>query len=1294
MSIQSAGQRRRFMWSGFFALLVMFGMCAQGSDAQQNVSAGSVIPLNHTFTAGQIYRILQATDGTILFNDVSKGGLYQLSPGSETMQEISTQGSVLGTGYDNEGVTLDPNNTLYIGMRYGPSPPFFRVPYVNGTWTLTAGDAWSTNVGTPAQPAAAAAAISPQSSLNVLQVAYTKQNNLIVSSETAEDIYSYPVINNSDGTATLDQTNAVIVVTGLKAQAEIVSVDQAGNIFFSEEFTIARSKVAEGVYEIPYGTTGLVGDDSGALEKTLTRIDPPAAGNNYRGITFDAAGNMYLAQENDIADGQTSYGGIANEVYMVPNEGTLAAPKYVYADGLDIFPGAGTGNILVDSRGYLFVPNAGGNFQPNGDNVLPGTQGVVQYALGSVSVPVSPVGTTGTAGTIYYTFTNPETPGNTVLSQNGGGTNFVLSPTDPNAAPIAAGSTATPPLPCTAGTAYVATSYCSVWVSADPAVPGALSGEVVLQDATGNPLAGGTAYLSSIGEGAAASTYTLASSTSIASTLTNPRQVATDSLGNVYVADAGQAEVLMYPAGSAAASAGTPIGTGLKAPTGVAVDGSGDVYIGDSGNIYELPYQAGKLGAQTTIQAGLGNDLNLASDTFGNLFVADQDNARVVKVSNPQVLGPVTAARALTTIGSGFKAPSAVAVDATGNVYVADSGSLTEVGALATETAVTNSLAGTVTGLAVDASNSVLVSSATGVLRIPSQGGSLSVNNATALGGTTPPTSVTGVAVDPFGNAYITYTAGGAPLLSQLGVNGALNFGLVAVGLQTGPDSVQVFNTGTTGLTFTAPPTIAGTNGPDFSNGAAPNVPCDTTGANATAPGYYCYLGFNVDATVAYPPSESATATVVSNATNGAAPSISLIANGDNELTQSTTTITTTSSDNYTYPGAVTVTATVASANPAKNNTPPTGSATITLGGNAIPGVGAVTLVNGVATFNLTGLTGGTYKLNVVYGGDTNYLSSNGSATISIAAQTPTVTVGTVAAYVKANSVNTVTVTVVTPPGTTPTGSVVFLNGTSPADPAQASTTLSSTGQATFSTTALAPGSYTLTAVYSGDANFASVSSGPIQFQILGSQGDLLLTANPASLSLTPGVPATTQITATPLASFNSTAVTFYCDPATLPQYAECTFDFPTIGILGTIDTTTNLPTPGIVNVTVSTNVPVQSGTEARIRGDGLKSSPFVFAGLLGTGLLGLFVSRKSRTRVAGLLSMLMILMALGAGLSGCGGGYGQPPAAPHVTTPSGVYNVRIVAIATNITGQNIGDIPSNLGLQSALPFTLAVTVK
>lgn len=128
-------------------------------------------------------------------------------------------------------------------------------------------------------------------------------------------------------------------------------------------------------------------------------------------------------------------------------------------------------------------------------------------------------------------------------------------------------------------------------------------------------------------------------------------------------------------------------------PSGVAVDGSGNVYVADlnnntirritpAGTVTTLAGLAGAAGSEdgTGDAARFHSPASLAVDSRGNVFVADRDNGTIRKITpggtvttlagrageNDSVDGPGDVAR--------FSAPSGVAVDSSGNVYVADAG--------------------------------------------------------------------------------------------------------------------------------------------------------------------------------------------------------------------------------------------------------------------------------------------------------------------------------------------------------------------------------------------------------------------------------------------------------------------------------------------------------------------------------------------------------------------------------------------------------------------------------------------
>ena len=182
--------------------------------------------------------------------------------------------------------------------------------------------------------------------------------------------------------------------------------------------------------------------------------------------------------------------------------------------------------------------------------------------------------------------------------------------------------------------------------------------------------------------------------------------LATDSSGNLYVADTQNncvrkidpaGNVTSVAGGGATATCGTTTATSVKLtnPQGVTVDSSGNVYVADTGNncVRKIAgttvtrYAGGgatsTCGSTTAANVSLNGPTGIEVDPSGNLYVGDNGNRCVRKIDTG---GNVTAFMGNGTNGTncsntGTTATSAplrmidqITADGSGNVYIADGG--------------------------------------------------------------------------------------------------------------------------------------------------------------------------------------------------------------------------------------------------------------------------------------------------------------------------------------------------------------------------------------------------------------------------------------------------------------------------------------------------------------------------------------------------------------------------------------------------------------------------------------------
>jgi hypothetical protein len=762
----------------------------------------------------------------------------------------------------------------------------------------------------------------------------------------------------------------------------------------------------------------------------------------------------------------------------------------------------------------------------------------------------------------------------------------------------------------------------------------------------------------------------------------------------------------------------------LVLPSAIVFDATGNLYFAETGN--HVVRKLDTAGNITTIAgtgtqgfsgdggpataATLDSPQGVALDSANNLYIADTHNHRVRKLTAST--GIMTTIAGTTPGFSGDNAlataaqlnlPTALALDSSNNLYLADTGNhrirkITAAGIISTIAGTgtqgfsgdsgpaTSATIDSPTGLALDASNNLYladthnhrirkITAATGIITTLAGTGTLGFSGDTADSTTANLALPHGITLDPAGNLYLADTANHrirridatTGVITTVAGDGTQAFAgdggpAIAASLDS-PRSASVSPSSTL-LTLSDTGNqrirqLEAATAPATNIHTIAGLGVTTPGAlTLSAPSVIAYGTGQLTATFASTTSATGAVTFLDTTNNTTLGAATLVAN---IATLPTTTLSA---------GQHNITATYAgdqthlsaqSSGLALTITPRQLNATVTpttlLYGQPIPGIsGNLTGVlpqdgsNLSATFTTTATTGsdaGTYSITATLTGPAagNYALPSPAAILTITPAPTIITFSNLITSATAGSSITLTAHVASTTSGTPTGTVTLLDGSL----TLFTTPLSATGDAAFTIPSITQGAHSFTALYNGTGNFTSSASAP---QLItggtgpGGNPDFTLAPTGTTTQTIPSGSSADYAFTVQLQGNMSSPITLAATG--LPNLAKASFNPPIVPPGSTSSAfTLTIATP---NTTASNSGPL--------------SSPITWAFLLSP--IAVFSLRARNSRKTARLFVLALLSLIPLLATGCGN---RINTADSLALTAKSYSITVTGTATTDTG-------------------------
>ena len=418
-----------------------------------------------------------------------------------------------------------------------------------------------------------------------------------------------------------------------------VSVDASGNIYIADTGNNRIRKVSAGIISTVVNTSGNqtstppdftypLGDAAAATAATL---------NGPRSVFVDAAGDIYIADtgNNRIRKVTTSTGIISTVAGI---SGNYSGPYLPLGDG-----GAAT-SAQLDSPRSVFVDSALNIYIADRNN---NEIRKVTASDGKINTIVNTSRTAGYSGDGgVATAAHIDSPNGVCVKSTG---EVIIADTNNSCLRQVSVTNTISTLPMTAGPGLnapqgMATYYDAAQKKLFLYIADQGNNRIRQLDTATNAIVtvAGTGTAGYTGDGVAATS----------ARINNPYGVSVDAVGNIYIADTGNNRIRKFTVGGNISTVagngltGLPLGDGgaatsarINGPQGVSVDAAGNIYIADTNNNRIRKFT-------------VGGNISTAAGTGTAGYTGDRGAATSARINSPQ----------------------GVSVDASGNIYIADTG--------------------------------------------------------------------------------------------------------------------------------------------------------------------------------------------------------------------------------------------------------------------------------------------------------------------------------------------------------------------------------------------------------------------------------------------------------------------------------------------------------------------------------------------------------------------------------------------------------------------------------------------